>query len=243
MPTIADLGTAALNYARETSRLSNIEQVAEAFRQAIAPLGLTGTACGVVSGPRLASGARFFFLDWPPDWMDEYSRENFLRVDPIPRWAAAGRRAASFQQILAALPDRDPARRVAEAGYQYGIVDGMLVPLRLGDGSLGVVSAFGERTRFSASERAFLEVIAATTLLRADALGGQTPASSVALTPRELDCLALLVRGLTDRDIAAKLKVTEPTIRFHLGRAREKLGARSRTHLAALAVWLGFAKL
>jgi DNA-binding CsgD family transcriptional regulator len=60
-------------------------------------------------------------------------------------------------------------------------------------------------------------------------------------SPRESDCLALLVRGHTDEEIAADLAITHATVRFHLDGARRKTGARSRTHLAALAVALGAA--
>jgi DNA-binding CsgD family transcriptional regulator len=60
-------------------------------------------------------------------------------------------------------------------------------------------------------------------------------------SPRETDCLTLLVRGYTDEEIAAGLAITHATVRFHLDGARRKAGARSRTHLAALAVALGAA--
>jgi DNA-binding CsgD family transcriptional regulator len=60
-------------------------------------------------------------------------------------------------------------------------------------------------------------------------------------SPRETDCVALLVRGYTDEEIATGLAITHATVRFHLDGARRKAGARSRTHLAALAVALGVA--
>ena len=61
-------------------------------------------------------------------------------------------------------------------------------------------------------------------------------------SPREVDCLSLLVRGYTDREIARDLAITHATVRFHLDSARRKASARSRTHLAALAVSLGVAR-
>ena len=61
-------------------------------------------------------------------------------------------------------------------------------------------------------------------------------------SPRETDCMTRLVRGLTDQEIARELAITHATVRFHLEGARRKAGARSRTHLAALAVALGVAQ-
>ena len=60
-------------------------------------------------------------------------------------------------------------------------------------------------------------------------------------SPREIDCLSLLVQGHTDREIARNLEITHATVRFHLDSARRKANARSRTHLAALVVSLGVA--
>ena len=79
------------------------------------------------------------------------------------------------------------------------------------------------------------------------AMAGEAPGPASArrpppgFSPRETDCVALLVRGYTDEEIAAGLAITHATVRFHLDGARRKAGARSRTHLAALAVALGVA--
>ncbi len=50
----------------------------------------------------------------------------------------------------------------------------------------------------------------------------------------------LLVQGHSDRQIAKILGISKTTMRFHIGNAREKTGAVSRTHMAALAVTQGF---
>lgn len=72
---------------------------------------------------------------------------------------------------------------------------------------------------------------------------GLAPAQSApCFSPRETDCLSRLVRGFTDQEIASDLAITHATVRFHLDSARRKANARSRTHLAALAVALGVAQ-
>jgi DNA-binding CsgD family transcriptional regulator len=67
------------------------------------------------------------------------------------------------------------------------------------------------------------------------------PEPTITFSRREIDCLALLVKGLTDAEIAAHLQIKHATVRFHLDGARRKTSARSRTHLAALVVALGVA--
>ncbi len=49
------------------------------------------------------------------------------------------------------------------------------------------------------------------------------------LTLRELEVLALLARGATNREIAAALVITERTVKFHMTNILAALGARSRT--------------
>jgi DNA-binding CsgD family transcriptional regulator len=56
------------------------------------------------------------------------------------------------------------------------------------------------------------------------------------LTPREREVAALIGRGLTSREIAAALVITERTADTHAEHIRAKLGARSRAEIAAWAV-------
>ena len=61
------------------------------------------------------------------------------------------------------------------------------------------------------------------------------------LTPRELQVVDLIVRGLTNREIAQELFLAEKTVGNHIGRILVKLDLRSRTQLAAYAVERGLA--
>lgn len=63
-------------------------------------------------------------------------------------------------------------------------------------------------------------------------LPGRRPAARGVLTPREREVVDLVVEGLANKQIAARLFVTPHTVETHLSRAYEKLGVRSRTQLA-----------
>jgi len=56
------------------------------------------------------------------------------------------------------------------------------------------------------------------------------------LTDREVDVLRLVTAGLRNKEIAARLGISENTAKFHLKNILEKLHAQSRTELAARAV-------
>ena len=57
----------------------------------------------------------------------------------------------------------------------------------------------------------------------------------LAITPREIEVLALIADGMSNREIAAKLFVSENTIKTHSSRVFDKLGARRRTQAVQLA--------
>ena len=63
------------------------------------------------------------------------------------------------------------------------------------------------------------------------------------LTPREYQVLRLLAEGHANKAIAAELKVTENTIKFHVNAVLGKLGAQSRTEAVTRAVRQGIIPL
>jgi two-component system nitrate/nitrite response regulator NarL len=65
------------------------------------------------------------------------------------------------------------------------------------------------------------------------------PGPRPALTSREREILALVAAGQANRDIATQLIVSEETVKHHLTRIFDKLGASNRLELARIAVTSG----
>jgi two-component system nitrate/nitrite response regulator NarL len=68
------------------------------------------------------------------------------------------------------------------------------------------------------------------------------PESSVRqfkLTPRELDIIRAVVDGHSNKEIAARLGVTEPTVKHHLTSIFDKVGVSNRLELALFAMHHG----
>ncbi|MDQ2938019.1 MAG: response regulator transcription factor [Acidobacteriota bacterium] len=61
----------------------------------------------------------------------------------------------------------------------------------------------------------------------------------LAITPRELEILALIANGMSNREIADKLFVSENTVKTHSCRLFDKLSAKRRTQAVQLGKELG----
>jgi DNA-binding NarL/FixJ family response regulator len=58
---------------------------------------------------------------------------------------------------------------------------------------------------------------------------------STGLTPRELEILRCVAKGLSNQEVARSLWVTEQTVKFHLTNIYRKLGVHNRTEAARYA--------
>ncbi len=63
--------------------------------------------------------------------------------------------------------------------------------------------------------------------------------SDVALTPRELDVLALIAEGASNKTIARELGISVHTVKFHVASLLDKLDAEGRTEALAQAARIG----
>jgi DNA-binding NarL/FixJ family response regulator len=121
----------------------------------------------------------------------------------------------------------------------------------LRNGVRGVLARDAESTAIVAAVTAVaqglivLPAAAARTLLPSDTTPAPIAgtASMETLTARELEVLRLLGEGLGNKGIAYRLRISEHTVKFHVGALMAKLGASSRTEAVATAARRGLIML
>ena len=67
----------------------------------------------------------------------------------------------------------------------------------------------------------------------------RAPTDSAPLTPREMEVLGMLAEGLANKNIAARLSISEHTVKTHVASILGKLGAYSRAEAVAVGVRQG----
>jgi NarL family two-component system response regulator LiaR len=97
--------------------------------------------------------------------------------------------------------------------------------------------------RQAANGHSSLDPSVARRLLREFSHHDDVQAPQEPLTPREVDVLRLIARGLSNDEIAAKLAVSEPTVRTHVSNLLAKLHLKNRTQAALYALRAGLASL
>ncbi len=147
-------------------------------------------------------------------------------ADPTAReaWDWAGSGGAAILLVQSAAPDR-----IAEA-LRAGVK--AVLPSNLaGPELVAAVEA-------AAAGLVVLDGSEVGTLLRPPAVisNGASAAPLEALTPREVEVLRLLAAGLGNKEIAARLDISEHTVKFHVASIMGKLGAGSRTEAVTLGL-------
>lgn len=109
---------------------------------------------------------------------------------------------------------------------------------RMRAGFNGAVRVAGEFATLSAAKASGIE---ADGILIAPAARSEELAE--ALTPREVEVLELLAEGLPNKAIAARLQISDQTVKFHVASIAGKLGAANRTDAVRRAARRGLITL
>jgi len=205
-------------------------------------LGFEHCAYGMRAPLPLAQPEIVLLNDYPLAWQSRYHDNGYLHVDPTVQQGATSLDAFAWSNSDAAA---DPAAAFWEDARHHGITCGVSLPALAANSVRGMLTVSRGREKLGEQElRAkwprllWLGQIAHHGLAR-QMLGHWRATAQAALSEREIEILRWVAEGFTNRQIAARLTITERTINFHLNNAMAKLEVRNRTAAAVRAVTLG----
>lgn len=226
----------------ELQERDTVAACASLFKKAVAPFGFVSFAYGEID---LADRKRsaMFWIDWPGGWVKQYVETGFTEHDPVLNALNHFRKAFTWSDIVRDRRFSNLNPRALAVVKENDWAEGLVVPVSRGGAIFGVVSLLGRSGALPPPLRSQLCVVCECFVTRVRALCGkhEFPIPPAGLSPRQVAAVKLVATGLSDADIARALGVSRSTAHKHVEAARKRLNAKTRAHMAALAVCLGIA--
>ncbi len=179
-----------------------------------------------------------------PVAIEDYYRDNGCLVqDPLVRAALSSCSPVRFLDIADSLKPHPVIDGLYSLMAEHGIRDGLAMQIVSKQGQVNYASiAFG-RPIDDLSEFDRRRIHACTTMFlhHDENLCPRTARGS--LSKKEQQVVDWIAKGASNKDIARQLSLSPNTVRTHIERSYEKLGAHSRTEAALSAIKLGHASL
>lgn len=201
---------------------------------------------GLLKQPRPNVDIEKFILAgrWPDNWPLTYVNKRYLLVDPVARHLGRVQRPFRWRDAMIALKG-DPLRRRMEQmmadARANGLVDGYIFPIHGRNGLLGSMTIGGDAVDLSPTELSLFDAVAKKAFwrlleLRDEAQSLEEAAKGdVNLTKREMEVLNHLADGMTSIEISKLLKISNHTVDWYMNSIQDKLKARNRQHIVAIA--------
>lgn len=183
---------------------------------------------------------------WPLRWPETYIANRFVLVDPTIRYLGRATGAFRWKDARKALKS-DPQKRRMDQMFKeaakFGLEDGYIFPVHGRQGLLGNMTLGGKVVELTPVEISLFEQVGKLMFLelsRFRAAAGETEEPppeppELKLTRREMEVLHFLADGMTSQEIGKTLNLSSHTVDWYMNGIQEKLAARNRQHVVALA--------
>ncbi|MBA4785182.1 MULTISPECIES: helix-turn-helix transcriptional regulator [Pseudorhizobium] len=181
---------------------------------------------------------------WPKGWAEVYRFKKYASVDPAARLLPTAQRPYRLREAAFALrnePHRARMQRLIQDAARHGIRDGYVFPVHGRTGLLGSLLVSGKPVDLSPAELTLFDTVARTMFWRYLELRGWAAELEkfgpfeVSLTKREVEVVTHLAEGLTSHEIARELQISNHTVDWYINGLQDKMKARNRQHVVALA--------
>lgn len=181
--------------------------------------------------------------NYPVEWRQRYEACGYIAIDPVARGVVTWSRPFTWRSVQTELDER--TRPFWEDARQYGLRDGLVLPIRCAAGGraslviagakvpedpdavkhqLGMAMGFVSELSEQLYERVLVD--------RWRKPGG----SPDVLTPHQINILKLLASGMTIKSVARKLNISSRAVQHAMERVLTRLGA-TNTLEAKFSAW------
>lgn len=213
------------------------ESAIRIFRVVLEQYGLHSFLITGLPVPHDSDWHRAILCDgWPREWFLRYESEGHFLHDPC---AARSRITAEpflwHQLSTDGLTSR--RRLVMEEAAEFGMKDGLCVPVHIPFAGPAVVTAASDRIEVPPGALSLIETLCVHTFRKLNGLDTQSDDEDAApLTPRERELLQWSAQGKSAEDISCILGVTTNTVESHQRNIRDKLDAINVAHAIVKAL-------
>lgn len=176
---------------------------------------------------------------YPARWLDEIIETRLYLDDPIHAACAKTPSGLAWSQIGEYIIPSQRQVSILDKGRAHGLRTGFTMPIRMSDEPEAVFSVASENENDGPSENVLAARLIGTVAFdRARSLLGENREvfESVTLSPRQIDCVALVAQGKSDWEISQILGLGRDTVHEYVEGARRRYGVRRRTQLVLRAV-------
>jgi len=142
-------------------------------------------------------------------------------------------------------PHRNRMERMMVDARRHGLEDGYVFPVHGRRGLVGVLSVAGKTVDLTQSEISMMDALAKKAfwdILRALDPGAYERIArpvELQMTRREMETLEYLGYGMTSNEMGATLGLSAHTVDWYMNGIQDKLQAKNRHHVVAIAFRLG----
>lgn len=180
---------------------------------------------------------------YPLAWQKCYAERNYVAHDPTVAYCQSHRDPVIWSESIFSAAN---ASAIWEEARSHGIAFGISVPTHEREGRKSMVSLVRDQN-WAADSHEFAELMSMAQVLAACAhiaisrliVPKFKDKTYPTLTSKEKDCLRWVAQGKTSWEIGQIMKISTPTVVFHLKNLMKKLDVVNRAQALTIALRLG----
>lgn len=230
----------ALDFLDFCEKQTDAAAIQQRFIATLQSVGYEYVACASHVDPLRPRPGGVSVLNYPSAWVQQYSQEDFARIDPV--FMAARLMSAPFNwdDCLTRMRLSRAQKRLLDEGAGYGLRSGLTIPLRSPDvipASCSLVAGPDGVDPLSMAHTLMIVIYGHGAMHRR--LNPTALVDPVVLAPRERECLTLAGCGKSDWVIGEVLGVSARTAHNTIERAKKRYGVSHRVQAVVRAVFDG----